>query len=63
MSNGSGNDFGKFLLALAGVLLGVAVIERLTKPIHRCPYPNCRVVVQPYVPCCPHCGRPIKWEQ
>jgi predicted amidophosphoribosyltransferase len=48
-------------LAIAGVFIGAAALDRLVRPTHACP--NCSRQVKQGDPKCPHCGIALTWRE
>lgn len=52
---------GVIVLAVAGVLLGAAAIDKLARPSHPCP--QCGRVVKQDAERCPSCATALIWRQ
>jgi hypothetical protein len=50
-------------LALAGIFAGAGALERLARPTHPCPNPNCGKPVRQDETPCPSCGIELRWER
>jgi hypothetical protein len=68
MARNVGGSGGGFLgalaivgLAIAGVFLGAAAIDKLARPTHACP--RCGKAVKQDVSPCPHCAAPLTWSR
>jgi len=52
---------GVIVLAVAGVLLGAAALDKLASPSHPCP--KCRRPVKQDAPACGSCGTSLTWRK